>query len=160
MAGRSGNSIRRLMRIGFVVLLLFPLASSTSYGQKRGGEDETPVFREYRGIQIGMTAEEARKKLGNPKDKADDQDFYVFSDRETATIMYDKTHKVSVLSVDYTAGAEGIPLAKQVIGSDLEAKPDGSMYKMIRYTKAGFWVSYSRTAGDSPMVSITIQKID
>ena len=141
------------------VVALISLASSGSPAQKRGGDDD-PVFREYRGVQIGMTTEEARKKLGNPKDKGDEQDYYTFSERETAVIGYDKTHKVTVLSVDFSAGAEGIPTAKTVMGSDLEAKPDGSMYKMVRYTKAGFWVSYSRTAGDTPMISITIQKIE
>lgn len=124
------------------------------------GDDNQPSFTEFKGVRIGTPAEEARKKLGNPRDKSDEQDFYIFSERETAQIMYDKAHKVSVLSVDFMAGAEGVPTAKTVIGADLEAKPDGSMYKMIRYTKAGFWVSYSRTAGDSPMVSITIQKIE
>ena len=152
--------IGSLVRAIFVLIAILALCSSGLNAQKRSGEDELPVFREYRGVQIGMPVDEARKKLGNPKDKSDEQDFYIFSERETAQIMYDKAHKVSVLSVDFMAGAEGVPTAKTVIGADLEAKPDGSMYKMIRYTKAGFWVSYSRTAGDSPMVSITIQKIE
>ena len=67
---------------------------------------------------------------------------------------------MTVLSVDFMAGAPDVPTPKTVIGADIEPKPDGSMYKMIRYTKAGYWVSYNRTAGDSPMISITIQKID
>jgi hypothetical protein len=29
----------------------------------------------------------------------------------------------------------------------------------VRYPKAGFWVSYSRTAGDTPIVTIQIQKM-
>jgi len=140
------------------VIGLLALSSPGSNAQRKA-EDE-PVFREYRGVQIGMPVEDARKKLGNPKDKGDESDFYIFSERETATIMYDKAHKVSALSVDFTAGAEGVPTPKTVMGADIDAKPDGSMYKMVRYTKAGFWVCYSRTAGDSPMVSITIQKID
>jgi hypothetical protein len=139
---------------------IISLFATGSLAQKRTADDDAPVFHEYRGIQIGMTAEETRKKLGNPKDKADDQDFYIFDDLEQAQIIYDKTHKVSVLSVDFMTGAKTIPTAKAVIGADIEAKSDGSMYKMIRYTKAGFWVSYSRTSGDTPMVSITIQKID
>ena len=32
------------------------------------------------------------------------------------------------------------------------------MHKMVTYTEAGYWVSYSRTAGDSPLVIITMQK--
>jgi hypothetical protein len=29
----------------------------------------------------------------------------------------------------------------------------------VRYPKEGYWVSYSRTAGDTPIISITIQKM-
>jgi hypothetical protein len=152
----------RLLTAVFVLAALPVFVPSVSTAQRRNSaaEDENPVFKEYRGVQIGMTTEDARKKLGNPKDKGDEQDFYVFSERETAQIVYDKTHKVTILSVDFSAGAPDVPTPKSVIGADIEPKADGSMYKMIRYAKAGYWVSYNRTAGDSPMVSITIQKID
>ncbi|HXD32053.1 MAG TPA: hypothetical protein VN643_13105 [Pyrinomonadaceae bacterium] len=159
MSHKSISSQIRIARTFCVVSGLILLCSIGVTAQKKG-DDEAPVFREYRGVQIGMTSDEARKKLGSPKDKGDDQDLYTFNDLEMAVVGYDKTHKVSVLSIDFMTGATGIPAAKTVIGSDIEAKTDGSMYKMIRYAKAGFWVSYSRTAGDSPMVSITIQKIE
>jgi hypothetical protein len=48
---------------------------------------------------------------------------------------------------------------QQVFGEDFETKPDGSKHKLVRYPKAGYWVSYSRTAGDTPIVTITIQKL-
>jgi hypothetical protein len=161
MINLSRISASRMLTVAFVLTALPVCFSPVSTAQKRGAaEDENPVFREYRGVQIGMTTEETRKKLGSPKDKGDEQDFYIFNERETAQIVYDKAHKVYVLSVDFTAGAPDVPTPKSVIGSEIQAKPDGSMYKMIRYTKAGYWVSYNRTAGDSPMVSITIQKID
>jgi hypothetical protein len=108
-----------------------------------------------------MTADEARLKLGKPKDKSDTQDFFVFSDNELATIVYDAAqHKVVTVSIDYLSGATGVPAAKAVVGSEVETKPDGSMYKMVRYPKAGYWVSFSRTAGDSPLISVTIQKVE
>jgi hypothetical protein len=159
MARISNSSTSLFARAVCVLTSLITLSSFAAIAQKRGGEDE-PVFREYRGVQIGMTVEEARKKLGNPKDKGEGQDFFTFNERESLLVGYDKTNKVTLVSVDFQAGAEGIPAAKTVMGSDLEAKTDGSMYKMVRYPKAGFWVAYSRTAGDSPMVSITIQKIE
>lgn len=160
MGRKSDTPTTQLARTFGVLTGLILLFSVVAFGQKKGGDDESPVFREYRGIQIGMTAEETRKKLGSPKDKGDDQDLYAFNDLEMATVGYDKTRKVYLVSVDFMSGATGIPTAKTVIGSDIEAKSDGSMYKMIRYAKAGYWVSYSRTAGDSPMVSIMIQKIE
>jgi hypothetical protein len=52
----------------------------------------------------------------------------------------------------------GAPTPLAVIGTDIEAKPDGSLYQMKTYPQAGYWVAYSRTAGDSPMVIITMQK--
>jgi hypothetical protein len=67
---------------------------------------------------------------------------------------------VSAISIDFMSGASAVPTAKEVLGTEPEAKADGSVYKMLRYPKAGYWVSYSRTAGSSPTTTITMQKID
>lgn len=56
-------------------------------------------------------------------------------------------------------GANAIPSAKDVLGTDADARADGSLYKMLRYPKAGYWVSYNRTAGAEPTTTITMQKI-
>jgi hypothetical protein len=118
-----------------------------------------PPYHEYKGIRIGMTADEARKKLGEPADKGDKQDFYSFADgNEMAQIFYDAAKKVSAVSVIYMGGGGAVPTAKAVLGDEIEAKPDGSSYRKVDYPKAGFWVAYSRTAGDSPMVTVTMQK--
>ena len=119
-----------------------------------------PAFQEYKGVRIGMSADEARQKLGSPTDKGDTQDFYLVSEKESVQVMYDGAKKVSALALIYMEAGANAPTAKAVMGTDLEAKPDGSMYKLVRYPKAGYWVSYSRTAGDAPIVSITMQKID
>ena len=162
----SKKSFIHLITFALIIAIQILLAiglSTTAQGQRRpaqSSDDEAPVFREYRGVQIGMTAEEARKKLGDPRDKGEDQDFYVFSDKETAQVVYDKEHKVATLSVDFMSGAAGVPIPKAVVGSGIQPKPDGSMYMMVRYPKAGYWVSYSKTAGDTPMISVTIQKIN
>ena len=117
------------------------------------------LYSDYKGVRIGMNIEEARTKLGEPTQKADDQDLYVISEIETAQIYYDVLHKGVAISVDYLAGGSGAPPYKDVIGEKVETKADGSIYKLVRYEKAGFWVSYNRSATNS-MVSITIQKIN
>jgi len=149
-----------LMSLGVVLLTTAPLPVRGA-GQKSGADAEggAPVFSAYRGVQLGMTADEVRRKLGHLKDKSDEQDFFVFSDNETAQILYDSDKKVKTVSVDFLSGAADVPLAKTVVGADVEAKADGSVYRLVRYPKAGFWVSYSKTAGDSPLISVTIQKI-
>jgi hypothetical protein len=138
-----------------------PLSVAQAQKNRAGsGDDDAPLFREYRSVQIGMTAEEVRKKLNNPSDKSDEQDFFIFSDNESAQVFYDKTHKVFAISVNFLNGAHDLPTAKGVFGTDIAPKPDGSMYKMVRYPKAGCWVSFSRTAGDSPLTTVTVQKIE
>jgi len=123
------------------------------------GEEEASPFKDYRGVQLGMTADEVRKKLGSPKDKGDEQDFFVFGETESAQIVYDSTRKVITISADFLSTDASVPTCKQVLGSEAEAKADGSVYKMVRFPKAGYWLSYNRTAGASPMTSITLQKI-
>ena len=124
-----------------------------------GGDEETALFHEYRGVQLGMTSDEVRKKLGDPKDKSEEQDFFVFNENETAQIVYDKTHKVITISADFMTTGATVPTAKQVFGSEVEAKADGAVYKMLRLPKAGYWLSYNRTGGASPLTTITLQKI-
>jgi hypothetical protein len=148
---------------GFVIAasLLFLISSSAPAQRKSAApaDEESGVFQEYRGIQLGMTTDEVRKKLGNPKEKGDEQDFFMFGDKESAQIVYDKTHKVTTISADFLSLEVGVPTAKQVFGSEVEAKGDGSVYKIVRFPKAGYWVSFNRTGGNSPMISITLQKI-
>lgn len=122
--------------------------------------DDQPIFNDYRGVQIGLLADEVRKKLGEPANKGDEQDVYVFGEKELAQILYDKTtRKVITISVDFSSGATGVLTPQQVFGAEIEAKPDGSKYKLVRYPKAGYWLSYSRTAGDTPTVSVTITRM-
>jgi hypothetical protein len=123
-------------------------------------DDNAPVFHDYKGVTLGMSTEEARKKLGSPTDKDPEQDFFMFNDTESAQVFYDKTHKVMAISVNYIGEGSNVPKPKAVLGTEIETKPDGSMHQLIRYPKAGCWVSYSRTAGDSPLITVTIQKIN
>lgn len=135
------------------------IAASFTQAQRKATEDDSSVIHDYRGIQLGMLADEVRKKLGDPKDKSDEQDFYLFGEIEMAQIVYDKTHKVVTISADFLTAGTGVPTSKQVLGAEVEAKADGSVYKMVRFPKAGFWLSYNRTSGASPLTTVTLQKI-
>jgi hypothetical protein len=116
-----------------------------------------PLYREYKGIQIGMTAKDVRARFGKPEEKSDAMDFYVFSDKERARIYY-QDGKASAIIATYLGNESGAPAPLEVLGTDIEAKPDGSLYQIKTYPQAGYWVAYSRTSGDSPMVIITMQK--
>lgn len=144
------------LSLGALVAFALCLPAASAAAQS-AIEDKDPAYREYKGVRIGMTADEARKKLGEPTDKDDKQDFYSFNDNESAQVFYDADKKVYAISVVYLGGG-GVPTAKAVFGSDLETNPDGSMHGRIDYPKAGYWVAYSRTGGSSPLITVTMQK--
>lgn len=154
------SELRRVL-LPLAACLCLSLFGSYAFAQKAtaGNKDEAPCFSEYKGVQIGMSIDDARKKLGEPKERADELDIYSFSDKESAQIYYDKkTNKVTAISVDYV-GEAGAPECKKVTGTDADARADGSRFKLVRYPKQGYWVSYNRTAGASPIITVTMQKI-
>jgi len=155
---RSSNFwiLARVVLAGLCLLL----ASASAMAQTKKTAEDSPVFLDYRGVQIGWLADEVRKKLGVPADKGDEQDLYVFNEKEMCSVIYDKTtRKVTAISIDFINGASNPITPEQVFGSDIETKSDGSKYKLVRYPKAGYWVSYNRTAGNTPMITITMTQI-
>jgi outer membrane protein assembly factor BamE (lipoprotein component of BamABCDE complex) len=145
------------------VIILFCAAGAMAQAQKaRTGEGnvtppQQPLYTEYKGVHLGMTAQEARAKLGNPNLKSDDQDYYVFSENESAQLVYDAAHKIVTISIDFVNGV-GAPDPKAIVGGELEKEANGSLYKLVRDQGRGLWVSYNRTAGPMSVVTITIQK--
>jgi hypothetical protein len=116
-----------------------------------------PLYREYRGVKLGMSAADVRATLGKPDEKSDGMDFFVFNDRERARVYYTDGKATAVIAT-YIGKDASAPAPAKVLGAEVEAKPDGSMYRMTQYPQAGYWVAYSRTPGDEPMVMITMQK--
>ena len=140
--------------LGVILLLIFAIVAN---GQTVHSQAQQPLYREYRGVRLGMTAEEARAKLGVPAMKSDEQDFYVFSANETAQLVYVE-QKVVTISTDYTNGI-GAPDYKSVVGENLQQRPDGSLFRMVFYPSERFWVSYNKGASEVPVVTITIGKM-
>lgn len=159
-------ALRKLIRIALFIAMLALIAASVhvvlAQSAGAGGQNarkaaataQQPVYGDYKGVRIGITTDEARAMLGQPTLKGEDQDYYVISEKESAQIAYDASHRVFAISVDYVGGI-GAPDPKVVVGGELQAQ-NGSAYKMVHYE--GFWVSYNRSAGPMIVVTITIQK--
>ena len=157
--------IRRLFTPGLLVLaaaFALMIAGSaraqTARAQIDPSQISDPVFRDYKGIAIGMLASDVHQKLGAPKETGGGQDFYAISDKEAVQVFYDKEQKVKAFCISYL-GVSGAPDSKAVLGADVTPAADGSVYKLVRYPRAGYWVSYNRTGGDDPLVTVTVQKI-
>jgi hypothetical protein len=115
---------------------------------------DAPLYTDYRGVRLGATAEEVRAKLCKAVSESDQEDFHVVSETETAQVFYDAARKVRAVTVSYTSGG---PTAEAVFGRPAETREDGSQHLKVNYERAGYWVAYTRTAGDSPVVMIVMQ---
>lgn len=118
-----------------------------------------PTFKDYKGVRIGMTADEVRQKLGTPELKDKTEDLFLISDAEMVQVVYDKDDKVSVVSITYSGDNDAAPSALAVLGEEVAAGADGRVYKLVRYPAVGYWVAYSRAGGDAPVVSVTMKKM-
>jgi hypothetical protein len=117
-----------------------------------------PLIKDYKGVRLGMTADEARKTLGGGEAVKEKRDVFMLSDNEMAQLYFDKDGKLQAVSVTYLPKGTA-PTAAAVLGADVPAGADGRVYKLIRYPEAGYWVSYNRTAGDAPVVTVTMTKM-
>ena len=143
-------------KMKWAVLLSVPFAlfaSSVLFAQAI----QKPIYAGYKGVMVGTTMDEARTKLGTPKDKSDSEDYYVYSDAESVQVLYAPDKTVRVLSINYIG--KSAPSPKDIFGADVEAKADGSINKLVRYPKSRFWISYLKTGGDDPMTVVTVQKM-
>ena len=150
-SSRSGNAVR-------LVHHKFELSAA----RKNGQTSWRPVFTAYRGITIGMPADEVRRKLVKKPRFADSNGlYYVFSEQEKLQIVFDRDKKVKLISIMYAGENADAPAYEEVFGSGvpLETSPGGRIYKLVNYDDAGFWIAYYRSAGEHPKTTITIQKI-
>jgi hypothetical protein len=117
------------------------------------------VISEYRGVFIGTDREQIHSKLGKPKDEFKGEDNFEISENEVVRVFYDDANKAKAIVVTYSGKIDSAPKPNDVVGEPVEARPDGGMYKMVRFAEKGFWVSYVKVAGDTPMVIITVQSM-
>ena len=148
------------IRIAFLLQIVVCFLVFTANAQNTDKKN-LPVWQGYKGVAIGMTGAQVREKLGVPKSEDAEGFYYIFSETETAQILLDAGKKVKTISVVFSEEHKGAPTFPDVFGRTATAEPktDGSIFKMMRYEDAGYWISYSRSAGEKAMIIVTIQKL-
>jgi len=142
-------------------LLIFFFLLLVSVKAQTADKKNLPVWQSYKGVTIGMDAAQVREKLGAPKSEDESGFFYLFSETENAQFLLDADKKVRTISAVFSAEHNGSPSFVDVFGKreELQARPDGSIFKMVKYPEAGCWISYNRMAGEKAMVIVMIQKM-
>lgn len=176
MIRERNAGVPQIITIAIVIMLVLWLVSR-AIGQDAIAQEEIaksqiqeleksqvlkPVFTEYKGISIGTTENELLERIDTkPTFESKDDYFYVFSEAESAQFLLDAERKVKVMSITYSGSDSNAPTYADVFGRDVAIKmtPDGKVYNLVNYPEAGFWVAYHKLTGDSPMVTITIQKL-
>jgi hypothetical protein len=121
-----------------------------------------PLVDDIQGVTLGMTSDDVKDKLGKPDSSDSTSMYYELKDGEQVQLRLNSDHKVTMVAAIYTGKSADAPDFGEVFGTEAQAAPqaNGTIYKLVRYPGAGYWVSYSRLALESgPMTTVTMQKI-
>ena len=132
--------------------------ASTTIPKKNGSTG--PLLKNYRNVEIGMEASAVDDILGKPESKYPDRIFFEISNAEDVQIVVGPDQKVTAVVVSFAEG-KGAPEFVSIFGDGVEPdkRPDGSVYKMVRYPDAGYWVSYYAAAGNKGNVTLMMRKL-
>lgn len=119
-----------------------------------------PFLKEYRKITIGVAADALRDAWGKPKMEYSDGFVYELSDSETVQINIGPERNITVISITFIQG-KGAPTFADVFGEGVtpDKSENGSVYKLVRYPNAGYWVAYYAGPTENADVSLTMQKL-
>lgn len=119
-----------------------------------------PLFREFRKASLGMTTDTLRDAWGKPANEYSDGLFYEMSDSETVQVVIGPERKITAIAITFLKG-KGAPSFAEVFGEGEkpEKRENGSVYRMVRYPNAGYWVSYYVGPGENADVFLTMQKL-
>lgn len=122
----------------------------------------TPYVHDLRGISIGMEPDEVLEKLGKPRVSDNAGMLFSFSNKEMVQIGIGPKGKVRTIALIFEKSTEDTPDLEDIFGPTAEAtvNEDGSVYKMVRYEKQGFWLAYNRSGGKTPMTTVTMRRIE
>ena len=118
-----------------------------------------PAMTEFRKASIGIAADELKKAWGKPEVEDKTGFIYNFSEKEMAQVALTPDEKVDAIAVTFRDGT-GAPKAEDIFGPNekIERKENGSLFHMVRYPEAGYWVSYL-SQGEGKMVILTYKKL-
>lgn len=144
------------------VLAIAAFSQDAAEGQTPATTTVTPYVHDLRGISIGMEPDEVLEKLGKPKVSDNAGMLFSFSNKEMAQIGIGPKGKVRTIALIFEKSTEDTPDLEDIFGPTAEAtvNEDGSVYKMVRYEKHGFWLAYNRSGGKTPMTTITMRRIE
>ncbi len=152
------------LKISWILLLMLFALTLGVHAQNNSAASkklQLPLLQDYKGVKIGMTADDVRAKLGKPQSEDKDGFLYNFAETETTQVLLDAAQKVRCISIMYTGEHLKPPTIQDIFGpgAAADSTAGGGMTKLVKYTEAGYWISYNRMPGEKPMTMVVIQKL-
>ena len=124
--------------------------------------DLVPAIKGLREVTLGMTVEQVKDTLGKPDVEDKTGLFFTPTKTESVQIGLDPKGTVRTIAVIYSEGDKNAPDFEDIFGPKVE-KPEtkDTVYKMVRYPEAGYWVSFSLSnPGSKPTTRVTMRRLD
>lgn len=159
----KGHYLRAALAV--VLLTVAPALGLASQAGETAGlasavtPPKAPPYQDLKGARLGMEAEEIHRFLGKPSEKDEAVEYFEFSDVKRARVYYGVDGKAEAIVATYIGPGSEAPTPESVLGLSIEFAPDGSGSRRIDYEAHGYWVAYSRTAGEKPYTIITMKTL-
>ncbi|HZN10581.1 MAG TPA: hypothetical protein VFC61_02825 [Blastocatellia bacterium] len=121
-------------------------------------QDPAPkVMREFRGVKLGMKADQVHAAAGKPESAAEGQEEYKLSEDDSMTVYFDEKKEVRAIRAFFT-NPKNVPAWKEVVG-DVEVTQNENGSKSARRVlgEEKFWVSMYQNK-DGSVTTITISR--
>lgn len=156
----------RLWILSFVLMALgstaFQTRSAAPISTQQPNSDtatrpqEAKVMREFRGVKLGLKADDVHSAMGKPESASTDREEYKLSDDDTLTVHYDNG-AVKAIQIRFTS-TKNAPSWKDVVGNaEIQQNENGSKVARVVVSAEKFWVSMYQSK-DGATTSITISR--
>jgi hypothetical protein len=114
------------------------------------------VMREFRGVKLGLKAEEVHAALGKPESPNENREDYKIGGDDMLTVHYD-AGLVKAIQLYFTS-PKNVPAWTEVVGdAEIQQNENGSKQARVVITAEKFWVAMYQNK-DATVTTITISR--
>ncbi|HZS07637.1 MAG TPA: hypothetical protein VFD58_22570 [Blastocatellia bacterium] len=134
-----------------------PASPERQQAPTQAAQPAPPVLHEYRGVRLGLTAEQVRGVMGKASRTGEGMDEFKLGDGDLITVYYDAKGAVRTIELYFTDAARA-PAWTEVVGNaEIQSQPSGSKFARVVVSDENFWVTMYRSKSGT-VTTITISR--